>query len=217
MSAEQFGPETATEPHKAAPSTITVDEAADPLHSERKDFHIVAIGASAGGLDSLEKLFTRLPTDTGMAFVVLQHLSPDFKSLMDELLSRRTQLRICHAEHDLPIEANTVYLLPPMKEMIIRQRRLLLNDRDPRHGLTLPIDLFLRSLAQDAGDKAVAVILSGSGSDGSRGVVEVSKAGGTVFCESPDTAQFNGMPLSAIQTGHVDQVMAPDDIANGRW
>ena len=90
MSAEQFGPETATEPHKAAPSTITVDEAADPLHSERKDFHIVAIGASAGGLDSLEKLFTRLPTDTGMAFVVLQHLSPDFKSLMDELLSRRT-------------------------------------------------------------------------------------------------------------------------------
>ena len=213
MSAEQFGPETATEPHKAAPSTITVYEAADPLHSERKDFHIVAIGASAGGLDSLEKLFTRLPTDTGMAFVVLQHLSPDFKSLMDELLSRRTQLRICHAEHDLPIEANTVYLLPPMKEMIIRQRRLLLNDRDPRHGLTLPIDLFLRSLAQDAGDKAVAVILSGSGSDGSRGVVEVSKAGGTVFCESPDTAQFNGMPLSAIQTGHVDQVMAPDDIA----
>src|SRR5678815_118729 len=100
-----------------------------------------------------------------------------------------------------------------MKEMIIRQRRLLLNDRDPRHGLTLPIDLFLRSLAQDAGDKAVAVILSGSGSDGSRGVVEVSKAGGTVFCESPDTAQFVGMPLSAIQTGHVDQVMAPDDIA----
>src|SRR4030095_10713833 len=171
------------------------------------------MGASAGGLDSLEKLFTRLPTHTGRAFFVLQHLSPDFKSLMDELLSRRTQLRICHAEHDLPIEANTVYLLPPMKEMIIRQRRLLLNDRDPRHGLTLPIDLFFRSLAHDAGERAVAVILSGSGSDGSRGVQEISKAGGTVFCESPDTAQFNGMPLSAIQTGHVDRVMAPEEIA----
>ena len=213
MSAEQLDREGATDPQIAAPSTLGVGDAADSLHSERQDFHIVAIGASAGGLDSLEKFFTRLPTDTGMAFVVLQHLSPDFKSLMDELLARRTPLRIRQAEHELSIEANTVYLLPPMKEMIIRQRRLLLNDRDPRHGLTLPIDLFLRSLAQDVGEQAVAVILSGSGSDGSRGVLEISKAGGTVFCESPDTAQFNGMPLSAIQTGHVDRVMAPEEIA----
>ena len=176
-------------------------------------FHIVAVGASAGGLDSLERLFTHLPTDTGMAFVVLQHLSPDFKSLMDELLSRRTRMRIRQAEHDMPVEPDTVYLLPPMKEMIIRQRRLLLSDRDPRHGLTLPIDLFLRSLAQDAGDRAVAAILSGSGSDGSRGVQEISKAGGTVFCESPDTAQFNGMPLSAMRTGNVDEVLPPEEIA----
>ncbi len=85
--------------------------------------------------------------------------------------------------------------------MIIRRRRLLLNDRDPRSGLTLPIDMFLRSLAQDLGERAVAVILSGSGSDGSRGIQEISQAGGTVFCESPDSAQFNGMPLSAIRTG----------------
>ena len=105
-----------------------------------------------------EKLFTRVPTHTGMAFIVLQHLSPDFKSLMDELLARRTPLRIRQAENDMPVEPNTVYLLPPMKEMIIRKRRLLLNDRDPRHGLTLPIDLFLRSLAQDVGERAVAVI-----------------------------------------------------------
>ena len=113
----------------------------------------------------------------------------------------------------MPVEPNTVYLLPPMKEMIIRQRRLLLNDRDPRHGLTLPIDLFFRSLAQDVGERAVAVILSGSGSDGSRGVQEISKAGGMVFCESPDTAQFNGMPLSAMRTGVVDQVLPPEEIA----
>jgi two-component system CheB/CheR fusion protein len=178
-----------------------------------EDFHIVGIGASAGGLDSLERLFGHLPTDTGMAFVVLQHLSPDFKSLMDELLSRRTQLRIRQAEHDMAVEPDTVYLLPPMKEMIIRQRRLLLNDRDPRHGLTLPIDLFLRSLAQDVGERAVAVILSGSGSDGSRGVQAISKAGGMVFSESPDTAQFNGMPLSAMRTGNVDQVLPPEEIA----
>jgi two-component system CheB/CheR fusion protein len=185
----------------------------DSSHSEPQDFPIVAIGASAGGLESLEKLFTRLPTDTGMAFVVLQHLSPDFKSLMDELLSRRTSLRIRQAEHEMPLQPNTVYLLPPMKEMIVRQRRLLLSDRDPRYGLTLPIDLFLRSLAHDAGERAVAVILSGSGSDGSRGIREISEAGGIVFCESPDTAQFNGMPLSAIQTGHVDHVMPPEGIA----
>jgi two-component system CheB/CheR fusion protein len=177
------------------------------------DFHIVGIGASAGGLDSLERLFEHLPVDTGMAYVVVQHLSPDFKSLMDELLARRTRLPIRQAVDGTLVEPNTVYLLPPMKEMIIRQRRLLLSDRDPRLGLTLPIDLFLRSLARDVGDRAVAVILSGSGSDGARGVQEVDKAGGRVFCESPDTAQFNGMPLSAIRTGAADQVLPPEEIA----
>lgn len=150
-----------------------------------------------------------------MAYIVLQHLSPDFKSFMNELLSRRTSMAIRQAEHEMLVEPDTVYLLPPMKEMIIRRRRLLLNDRDPRSGLTLPIDLFLRSLAQDLGERAVAVILSGSGSgsDGSRGIQEISRAGGTVFCESPDSAQFNGMPLSAIRTGHVDRVLPPEEIA----
>jgi two-component system, chemotaxis family, CheB/CheR fusion protein len=180
---------------------------------ERPDYYIVGVGASAGGLDSLERLFSHVPADTGMAFVVLQHLSPDFKSLMDELLSRRTAMSIRQAEHDMLVEPNSIYLLPPMKEMIIRQRRLLLNDRDPRSGLTLPIDLFFRSLAHDAGERAVAIILSGSGSDGSRGVQEISKAGGVVFCESPDTAQFNGMPLSAMRTGKVNHVLAPEEIA----
>src|SRR5687767_6007573 len=122
-------------------------------------------------------------------------------------------MRIRQAEHDMAVEANTVYLLPPMKEMIVRQRRLLLNDKDPRHGLTLPIDLFFRSLAQDVAERAVAVVLSGSGSDGSRGIVEVHRAGGIVFCESPETAQFNGMPLSAIRTGKVAQVLSPEEIA----
>jgi two-component system CheB/CheR fusion protein len=122
-------------------------------------------------------------------------------------------MRIRQAEHGTLVEPNTVYLLPPMKEMIIRQRRLLLNDRDPRSGLTLPIDLFFRSLAHDAGERAVAIVLSGSGSDGARGIQEISKSGGLVFCESPDTAQFNGMPLSAMRTGHVDRVLPPEEIA----
>src|SRR5215216_1099569 len=177
------------------------------------EFRIVGIGASAGGLESLERLFSHLPADTGMAFVVLQHLSPDFKSLMDELLARRTSMPVRQAEHELLVEPNAVYLLPPMKEMIIRDRRLLLSDRDPRHGLALPIDHFFRSLARDVGERAIAVVLSGSGSDGSRGVQEVRRLGGTVFCESPETAKFNGMPLSAIATNAVDQVLAPEEIA----
>jgi two-component system CheB/CheR fusion protein len=180
---------------------------------KQTNFHVVAIGASAGGLESLERLFSHLPPDTGMAFVVIQHLSPDFRSLMDELLGRRTDMPIRQAESDTLVERNTVYLLPPMKEMIIRQRRLLLSDRDPRLGLTLPIDLFLRSLAHDVEDRAIAVVLSGSGSDGSRGVQEIRRAGGVVLCESPDTAQFNGMPLSTMRTGAVDQVLSPDEIA----
>jgi two-component system, chemotaxis family, CheB/CheR fusion protein len=181
--------------------------------NDTTDFPIVGIGASAGGLESLERLFSHLHTDTGMAFVVLQHLSPDFKSLMDELLARRTSMPVRLAEHGVLVEPNSVYLLPPMKEMIIRERRLLLSDRDPRHGLALPIDHFFRSLAQDAGERAIAVILSGSGSDGSRGVQEVRRVGGVVFCESTDTAKFNGMPLSAIATNAVDRVLPPEDIA----
>jgi two-component system CheB/CheR fusion protein len=183
------------------------------MGDERIDFPIVGIGASAGGLESLERLFSHLPTDTGMAFVVLQHLSPDFKSLMDELLGRRTSLPIRQAEHEVLVEPNVVYLLPPMKEMIIRGRRLLLSNRDPRHGLALPIDHFFRSLAQDVGERAIAVVLSGSGSDGSRGIQEVHRAGGVVFCESTDTAKFSGMPLSAIATNVVDRVLSPEEIA----
>jgi chemotaxis response regulator CheB len=135
---------------------------APPGPTGGKNFYVVAIGASAGGLESLERLFSSLPADTGMAFVVLQHLSPDFRSLMDELLSRRTRMPIRRAENGMEVMPDTIHLLPPMKEMIIRHGQLLLNDKDPRLGLTLPIDLFFRSLAQDMGQRAVAVVLSGA-------------------------------------------------------
>jgi two-component system CheB/CheR fusion protein len=186
-----------------------------PIHRANKeaDFHIVGIGASAGGLEPLERLFSRLPPDTGMGFVVVQHLSPDFKSLMSELLSRRTPMPVRLAEHEMAVEANSVYLIPPTKEMTIKQRRLLLHDKDPKHGLALPIDLFFRSLAQDLGERSVAVVLSGSGSDGSRGIQDIHRVGGTVLCENPDSAQFNGMPVSAMNTGVVDQVLPAEEIA----
>jgi two-component system CheB/CheR fusion protein len=192
----------------------TSSEDAIPRTQDAADFHVVGIGASAGGLEPLERLFSRLPPDTGMAFVVVQHLSPDFKSLMSELLSRRTPMPVRLAEHEMPVEPNCVYLIPPTKEMTIKQRRLLLHDKDPKHGLALPIDLFLRSLAHDRGERSVAVILSGSGSDGSRGIQDIHRAGGMVLCESPDTAQFNGMPVSAMNTGVVDQILPAEDIAD---
>jgi two-component system CheB/CheR fusion protein len=171
---------------------------------------IVGVGASAGGLESLEQLFSALPSDTGMAFVVIQHLSPDFRSLMDELIARHSDMPVKVVEDGTEVEANHIYLLPPRKEMIMRERRLMLTEKP--HGLSLPIDLFFRSLAQDAGPDAVAVVLSGSGSDGSRGVIDIKRAGGLVMCESPATAKFDGMPMSAQATGVVDHTASPRDI-----
>jgi two-component system CheB/CheR fusion protein len=172
----------------------------------------VGIGASAGGLESLEQFFSNLPPNPGMAFVVVQHLSPDFRSVMDELLARHSDLPIKQAEHNIEVEPNRVYLLPPKKEMIIQDRRLLLSDKERTHGLTLPIDHFFRSLAQDLGTEAVGIILSGTGSDGSRGVREIKRVGGRVYVENPDSAKFDGMPLSALATGVVDQSAAAQDI-----
>ncbi len=174
--------------------------------------HVVGIGASAGGLESLERLFKEMPLDTDMAFVVIQHLSPDFKSLMDELLARYTELAIHRAEEGMQVEANSIYLIPPKKEMIISNGRLLLTDKDPKQPLTMPIDRFLKSLAQDFGDRAVGVILSGTGSDGSRGIRDIHNVGGLVICETKETAKFDGMPQAALETGVVDQVMPPESI-----
>ena len=173
---------------------------------------IVGIGASAGGLEPLERFFAAMPADSGMAFVVLQHLSPDFESRMDELLGRQTRLQIDKVQDGVAVQGDHIYLIPPRKEMIISGGRLLLTDKDEQRGFSLPIDHFFRSLAQDAGRRAVAIVLSGAGSDGSRGIREVHDAGGLVLCQLPDTARFQGMPLAAQQTGVVDAFLAPEDL-----
>lgn len=173
---------------------------------------IVGIGASAGGLESLELLFDNMPPNSGMAFVVVQHLSPDFKSLMDELLGRHSSMPIALAEDGMTVAPNHVYLIPPRKEMTIRGSCLYLTDKDPKPAFSRPIDRFFVSLAEDAREKAVAVVLSGSGSDGARGVQAIKKAGGTVIVETPATARFDGMPVSAIATGTVDHLCAPAEI-----
>jgi two-component system CheB/CheR fusion protein len=174
--------------------------------------YVVGIGASAGGLEALERFFEAVPVETGMAFVVVQHLSPDFKSLMDELLARKTALPIRRASDGMEVQPNAVYLIPPKKDMIIANRRLLLTDKDPNQLVTLPIDHFFRSLAHDLRDRAIAVVLSGTGSDGSRGIRDVHEAGGLVIVQTPETAKFDGMPNSARQTGAVDLVLPPEEI-----
>ncbi|HEY3500563.1 MAG TPA: chemotaxis protein CheB [Polyangiaceae bacterium] len=175
-------------------------------------FRIVGIGASAGGLESLERFFSAMPPDSGMAFIVIQHLSPDFKTLMAELLARHSEMTIALAVDGEQVLPNHVYLLPPGKELELRGGRLALSAKEPR-SLPQPIDVFFRSLASDAGPRAVAVVLSGSGSDGSHGIIAVKTAGGIVLAESTDTAAFNGMPSSAAATGVVDRVGAPHELA----
>lgn len=174
--------------------------------------HVVGIGASAGGLEALERFFDNLPEGTGMAFVLVQHLSPDFKSLMDELLARHTDLPIRLVKDGMRVEPDHVYLIPPKKEMIISGGRLLLSERDRQQELTLPIDVFFRSLAQDCGPRAIAIVLSGGGSDGSRGVRAVHEAGGLVIVQDDESAQFSGMPRTARDAGVAQWVLRPEEM-----
>ncbi|MCB0165222.1 MAG: PAS domain S-box protein [Anaerolineae bacterium] len=173
---------------------------------------IVGIGASAGGLEALESFFDHMPSDTGLAFVIVQHLSPDFKSMMDELLARHTQMAIRRVEHGVALEPNTLYLIPPNKNMELSQNKLFLTERDSAHGLHVPIDRFFNSLAEEAQSRAIAVILSGTGSDGSRGLVRVHELGGLVIVQDKQSAQFDGMPHSAIETGKADIITSPDQM-----
>jgi two-component system CheB/CheR fusion protein len=173
---------------------------------------VVGIGASAGGLDALERFFENVPRDSGAAFVVIQHLSPDFKSLLNEILARRTALPIQLVEDGMVAQADHIYLIPPKKEMIISAGRLLLSERARDHDLSLPIDVFFKSLARDAGPRAVAVILSGGGSDGSRGVRAVHDAGGLVIVQDEESAQFDGMPRTARDVGVADWVLPPEQM-----
>ena len=174
--------------------------------------YVVGIGASAGGLDALERFFHATPADSGAAFVVIQHLSPDHKSMMVNLLSRHTKMPVVTVEDAMSIEPNRVHLIPPGSLMTIAVGQLRLSPKNPR-GLSLPIDLFFNSLASEYGNHAVGVILSGTGSDGTRGAVAINAAGGLLLAQDPETCKFDGMPRSAIVTGLVDEVLAPEALA----
>ncbi len=174
--------------------------------------HYVGIGASAGGLEAIESLFVHMPADSGAAFIVIQHLSPDYKSLMTELLSKRTEMSVNRAVEGMLVEPNQVYLIPPNYDMRIFHGRLHLKEQDRSGGLNLPIDTFFNSLAEDQGDKVVGIVLSGTGSDGSRGVRSIKENVGMVMVQSEESAAFDGMPRSAIATGMVDYIITPEEM-----
>jgi two-component system CheB/CheR fusion protein len=172
--------------------------------------HYVGIGASAGGLEAIESFFKNMPPDSNLAFIVVQHLSPDYKSLMVELLSKKTEMSVLRAEDGMEVLANTVYLIPPKKNLTIFHGKLVLNDKVINQGINLPIDIFLKSLAEDQAEKTIAVILSGTGSDGTRGVRAIKELGGMVMVQDEESAKFDGMPRAAVSTGVADFILPPD-------
>ena len=171
--------------------------------------HIIAIGASAGGIEELITFFEFTPLD-GVCYIIVQHLSADFKSRMVELLSRHSQLTVQEAEEGMQVKSNQVYLIPGDKFMTIRSNRLYLTDKSDVRIPHLTVNKFLTSLASDCGAKAVAVILSGLGNDGTDGVKAVKKAGGMVIARNPETTEFASMPSNAISTGMVDFIIEPE-------
>ena len=174
---------------------------------------IIGIGASAGGLEALQQFFQHMPANSGLSFVVVQHLSPDYKSLMADILGKHTQMHVLQAENEMPIRPNTVYLIPPKNNMTLKDGRLHLTEFV--HGmLNHPIDIFFTSLAEEQKERAIAVVLSGTGSDGTSGIKIVKEHGGLVIVQKPESAKFDGMPRSAINTGLADFVLSPDEIVD---
>ena len=181
--------------------------------STKESFPIVGIGASAGGLEAFTSLLKHLPNDTGMAFVLVQHLDPTHASALTEILSRATAMPVTEVRDGMRIEPNHVYVIPPNTNMAILHHTLSLMPRTEKQGLHLPIDYFLRSLAEDRRGRAVGVILSGTASDGTQGLKAIKAEGGITFAQDEQSAKYDGMPRSAIMSGFVDCVLPPEGIA----
>jgi two-component system CheB/CheR fusion protein len=195
---------------KHAYTGLLADDRLPPMTDNVRQ--MVAVGASAGGLDALERLFSGLPTNTGATFVIIQHLSPDHKSMMDSLLARHTAMPVIVVEDEMLIEADKVYLIPPGSLMHVDGMHLRLTPKVPR-TLTLPIDVFFESMAKEYQGRSVGVVLSGTGSDGTRGAAAINEAGGFLIAQDPEDAKFDGMPRSVIATGFVDAVLPIEAIA----
>lgn len=174
---------------------------------------IVGIGASAGGLEALEQFFAKMNTDSGMAFVVIQHLDPTHKGMMPELLQHFTDMEVIQAKDGLKARPNCVYVIPPNKSMSVLNGTLHLFSPIESRGLRLPVDYFFHSLAEDYQEKSIGIILSGMGADGSAGVRAIKEKGGVVLVQDPETAKYSGMPHSAVEAAVADIVAPADELA----
>ena len=184
-----------------------------PEPSKPDSFPIAGIGASAGGLEAFKELLTNLRADAGMAYVLVPHLDPDHQSVLTEILSRFTKIPVAEVRDGLPVERDRIYVLPPNKTMGIAGGKFVLVEREHAHGPHLPIDYFLTALANDRGDQAVGIILSGTASDGTQGCTAIKVAGGITFAQDEKSAKFYDMPGNAIRGGSIDFVMSPKGIA----
>jgi two-component system, chemotaxis family, CheB/CheR fusion protein len=177
------------------------------------DLLIAAIGASAGGIEAFQQLIQHLPADSGMAFVLIQHLDPKHHSMLTELVSKKTEMPVTEVTDGMRVKANHVYVIPPNATMSISNHTLQLVPRDSSSGIHMSIDHFMRSLAEAQGNRAIGVILSGYGTDGTLGMAEIQAQGGVTLAQDEGTAKFDSMPRSAIAAGFVDYVLPPKDIA----
>lgn len=203
-------------PRKANHTTITPSAPATIKASESQNlnrgFYIVGIGASAGGLEAFQGFFTHMPSDTGMAFILVPHLDPTHKSIIGDILKKYTDMNIFQAEDGMKVLPNCVYLTKPDKNIAILHGKLQLIEPAERRGLRHPIDFFFHTLAEDQGENAIAVILSGTGTEGTLGLKAVKGEGGLVIVQDPNTAKYDGMPRSAIATDMVDYVLPVEKI-----
>jgi two-component system CheB/CheR fusion protein len=177
-------------------------------------FPVIGIGASAGGLKAFEEFFSNIPKDkfTGMAFIIVQHLAPDHKSILNELIKRYTTMQVFEVTDGMIVKPDCIYIIPPNCDMAYLNGKLMLFDLDSPKGKRLSIDFFFRSLAQDLKQRAICIILSGTGSDGTTGAKSVKDEGGIVIAQQPESAEYNGMPQSVIALGFVDYVLKPKDM-----
>ena len=177
-------------------------------------FPIVGIGASAGGLAAFEAFFSGMPADTdpGMAFVLVQHLAPDHKSILTDLVKRYTRMKVFEVEDGMAVKPNCAYIIPPNRDMAFLNGTLQLLEPSAPRGHRMPIDFFFRSLAQDQRERAICIVLSGTGSDGTLGVRAIKGEGGMVMAQNPESTEYDGMPRSAIATGLVDYVLPPAEM-----
>ena len=195
-------------------TTISSPIAVPPIHGN-VPFPIVGIGASAGGLEALEQFLRHTPENSGMAFVIIQHLDPTHKGIMPELLQRATPMEVFQAKERMKVKPNCVYVIPPNKDLSILHGVLHLFDPVAPRGLRLPIDFFLRTLAEDLKERSIGVILSGMGSDGTMGLRAIKEKAGLVLVQEPSTAKFDSMPRSAIDAGLAD-LIAPSEELPGK-